>query len=63
MMKRHVNILEDYYQNEHLPLGFFINTGEGAGSNVARRGVAIFGSGYRRDGSGQGLAQKKSHQE
>ena len=58
VIKRQVNI-EDYYQNEHLPLGFFIDNGEDAGNDVAQQRVALFGSGSRSFGSGK--AEKKSH--
>ena len=46
--------IEDYYKNEHLPLGFFINDGgDGAGDNGAvQKRAALFGSGF---GSGSGL--------
>ena len=55
MIKRRDSI-EDYYWNEHLPLGFFINNGgDGAGNNAApQQGPPLFGSGatqaYARSG-------------
>ena len=57
VIKRQAN-LEDYYRNEHLPLGFFIDNGEEAGNGAAQQRVALFGSGSRNYGSGK--AEKKS---
>lgn len=49
--------IEDYYWNEHLPLGFFINNGGDAGNNAAQQGAALFGSGYGSTSSTQAFAR------
>ena len=49
--------IEDYYWNEHLPLGFFINNGAEAGNSAPRQGAGLFGSGFGGSSAGQAFAR------
>ena len=63
MIKRRDSI-EDYYWNEHLPLGFFLNNGgdggggDGGGNAAPQQGPGLMGSGLTQPYARSGIPGK-----